>query len=580
MSVLETAYVMALGVSVLIAILMGIHTLKYWSRSQVRWFTGLLAGISLWAGAQIFQTLLPEYGASLFWSKVIYVGVVTLVFFLILYVLEYTDHEHLVTDRTIAVLALEPIAVVGVIFTNEVHGLFWTEVVADPSAMSGLAFSLGPLLWVHTVYSYFLILGATALLVRTFIRSQELYRHQIVALIVATLVPLSANALFFAGVLSFDLTSAGFLVTASALWISMYRFDFIDLSPVARNTVVDNMREGMFVLNEEDRFIDINETGRRMLGMEEDEEVLGEHAEDALSDIPAVYERYRDVMRGSDEFSMSVGDTVRHYRVDVSPLSNKREETVGRLFMVRDVTEQRKRQNELERQNEQLEQFASLVSHDLRNPLNVAEGYVGMIEQIGDEDVTEYAKEVDRSHERMRRIIEDVLTMARQGQTIDEREHVDLAALAREAWGNVDTREAILEIELDVTVSGDRGRLLQVLENLFRNALDHGPDDVTVRVGRLGDGGTGVIDPEKQGFYVEDDGHGIPPERRDEVLEAGHTTSEDGTGLGLSIVEQFVEAHGWEITVTEGSDGGACFEVVGATPVGAERPAPTPEAAD
>jgi len=570
---IETAYLVGLGSATVIAILLSFHTLEYWSRSEARLFTGVLAAIALWAGAQFFQTLLSGFAVSVFWSKMVYVGVVSLVFFYLLYVFEYTDHEHLVTARTKALLAVEPVAVVLLVFTNEVHHLFWRSVArpeAAAASVSGVAFTRGPLLWVHFVYSYVLLLVATALLIRMFLRSRDTYRHQVVAMIVATVIPWAANGLFFAGVLPFDMTAIGFLVTGVALWVSMYQFDFVDLSPVARDTVLDNVGEGMLVLDQDDRLIDVNEAGRRLLGLG-DRRVIGRDVEDVLSHLPGAYERYADVMQGTDEVSFTVGDEVRHYRVEVSPLSNKREETVGRLFMVRDVTDRRQRQRELERQNEQLDQFASLVSHDLRNPLNVAEGYVGMIEERGDGEVTEYAREVDRSHRRMRAIIDDVLTMARQGQTIAETEPVDLETVAAEAWGNVDTGAATLQNDPGIVVQGDRDRLLQVFENLFRNAVDHGPDDVTVTVGDLGGTETGVVDPEGRGFFVADDGPGIPEDRRDEVFEAGHTTAEDGTGLGLSIVDQFVEAHGWEVGVSTADSGGARFEVTGATPVEDDR---------
>jgi len=142
--------------------------------------------------------------------------------------------------------------------------------------------------------------------------------------------------------------------------------------------------------------------------------------------------------------------------------------------------------------------------------------------------------------------------MARQGQTVEETDAVDLLELSEEAWSNVDTMEATREFTTEQTVQADRNRLLQVFENLFRNSLDHGREDVTIRVGDI-DGG----------FSIEDDGPGIPEEDRDEVLEKGYTTHEEGTGFGLSIVQTAIEAHGWEIAVTESPEGGARFEITG-----------------
>jgi len=152
----------------------------------------------------------------------------------------------------------------------------------------------------------------------------------------------------------------------------------------------------------------------------------------------------------------------------------------------------------------------------------------------------------------MEAIIDDVLAVARQGKTVDETERLSLPSLAEDAWMNVDAPEATLTVATDRVVDGDPRRLLQVFENLFRNALDHGRPDVTITVGDI-----------ENGFYVEDDGPGIPEDKRDQVLEKGYTTANDGTGLGLSIVQSAVEAHGWVLSIADGSDGGARFEITG-----------------
>ncbi|TKX64545.1 PAS domain-containing protein [Halorubrum sp. GN12_10-3_MGM] len=207
------------------------------------------------------------------------------------------------------------------------------------------------------------------------------------------------------------------------------------------------------------------------------------------------------------------------------------------------------REAELQRQNERLDEFASVVAHDLRNPITVAQGFLEIAAETGDPD---HFDRVQSAHDRTERLIDDLLALARGETAVEDAETVDLGTVTTEAWGYVDTDEAALAVADDVpTVTGDPGRLTQLFENLFRNAVEHGGPTVSVTVGRLdGDGG----------FYVEDDGSGIPPDRRDEVLRHGVTSSDGGTGFGLSIVADVAEAHGWTVSVTEGSDGGARFE--------------------
>lgn len=207
----------------------------------------------------------------------------------------------------------------------------------------------------------------------------------------------------------------------------------------------------------------------------------------------------------------------------------------------------REREAELARQNRRLEQFASVVSHDLRNPLTIARGRLdlaidgnsGQLERVND------------ALERIESIIDDVLQLAREDTATDIK-CVDLAACTREAWALVETDGVRLSIEENETIRADRSRLQRVFENLFRNAVEHGStteERMTVRVG-----------PFDGGFFVDDDGEGIPPDEREAVFTYGHSGG-DGSGLGLAIVAQIVEAHGWQVSVTDSAAGGTRFEI-------------------
>jgi PAS domain S-box-containing protein len=209
--------------------------------------------------------------------------------------------------------------------------------------------------------------------------------------------------------------------------------------------------------------------------------------------------------------------------------------------------ELRTREAEFRRQSERLGEFASVVSHDLRNPLGVAQGHLDI---LGEEVDSPHLDAIDAAHERMRTLIEDLLTLARQGQAVGDTESVDLRLLVTEAWVAVDG--GALEAADDLgDLDCDDDRVRELLVNLFSNAVEHGGEDVTVTVGRLDEGG----------FYVADDGPGIPPDRREEVFERGVTTVDGGTGFGLAIVRSIAEAHGWSVSATESESGGARFEI-------------------
>jgi signal transduction histidine kinase len=204
---------------------------------------------------------------------------------------------------------------------------------------------------------------------------------------------------------------------------------------------------------------------------------------------------------------------------------------------------------ELAAQTDRLEQFAGIVSHDLRNPLEVARGRLALARRECD---SEHLDDVETAHARMDELIDNLLTLSRVGDAIEDPEPVELAALSENSWQHVETVDASLHTRTDQTIRADQRRTQQLLENLFRNAVEHGGESVTLTVGNLADG-----------FYVADDGHGIPADQREQIFDTGYTTSEDGTGFGLNIVDEIAEAHGWSVRVTDSESGGARFEVTG-----------------
>ncbi|WP_313691682.1 GAF domain-containing sensor histidine kinase [Halorarum halobium] len=215
------------------------------------------------------------------------------------------------------------------------------------------------------------------------------------------------------------------------------------------------------------------------------------------------------------------------------------------------------REAELVRQNERLDEFASVVSHDLRNPLTVAQGYLDVIRESG--DAADFDR-IESAHDRIERIIDNLLYLAREGQEIGTTEAVDLREAVESSWavlGAENTDSRLVVDEAVTTVTADYDRLRQLLENVLGNAVAHGGSEVTVRVART-----------DSGFAIADDGPGIPPEQRDRVFERGYSTREDGTGFGLHIVERIADAHGWDVTVAESEAGGVRFEfaVAGSAP--------------
>ncbi|EMA15104.1 response regulator [Haloarcula marismortui] len=231
----------------------------------------------------------------------------------------------------------------------------------------------------------------------------------------------------------------------------------------------------------------------------------------------------------------------------------------------------RDREQELSTQNDRLEQFATVVSHDLRNPLNVAIGRLGALKEECDDD---NIAAIEQALDRMQALIDDLLLLARTGDSITEMETVALGTAVEDCWEVVDTGDAALVVDTDRKIQADVTRLKQLLENLLRNAIEHSATDEQMQSSGASDydgpGVTVTISEIPGGFAVSDDGPGIPDADRETVFESGYSTATDGTGFGLSIISQIAAAHGWTVTLTESDAGGARFEFTGVDVVSEE----------
>jgi PAS domain S-box-containing protein len=319
--------------------------------------------------------------------------------------------------------------------------------------------------------------------------------------------------------------------------------------------LIEVLKDPVYVLDEEGQFDFVNDAFTEKFRYERDE-LLGNYVS-VIKDEQAVEQGLNNLRRvlSSDEPDSVYFETEIQSKSDESipcedhmtALPYKGDEFDGSVGILRDVSRQKERERELRRQNRRLDEFASIVSHDLRNPLAVAEGNVELLREECDSDRID---RIEQSLTRMSELIDDLLQLSRVGDDTESMESVSLAEIPNTCWQSVETGDATLQTKATRTIQADPSRLAQLFENLMRNAVEHTSQDVTITVGEV-----------EGGFYVEDDGSGIPEDSRDDIFEAGYTTTDEGTGFGLSIVKEVAEAHGWEISIVEGSEGGARFEI-------------------
>ncbi|MEF8773883.1 MAG: ATP-binding protein [Halobacteriales archaeon] len=525
------AYVLVFGLAALVSLGAVGRARRIADPDTRRGLTALLVMSGAWAAAHVGFLVAPSPQLKVaFYQAGLVVGVATVgpwLYFASAFT-GRTLHRSAILQRVAGSVFL---AIVAVKLTNPLHHLYFrTEFVTVPF----------PHLAVESQLLHWLVMGlAYALATVGYFMLFELFwqvghdTRPFAALVGLTGLPVVFDVVGYASPWLLDFTYEPLGVAAFAvgvLFVYLENFQTIQLAGEHDDPVI--------VLDDANRVRDFNAEAERLFsGIE-----IGTEIDAVVPEIAEVIEAEEAII----EIERRGG--IQYFQTDIHPFSTDGTR-IGQAVTLSEVTERERYRSELERQNERLEQFASMVSHDLRNPLNVAQGHIDLARETGDSEELSMA---NTALDRMETLIEDMLALARQGQPISETEPVDLSTVVDRSWSLVATGEAALTIEDDRSFQADPDRLQQLLENLFRNAVEHGGDGVAVRVGALDDG-----------FFVADDGPGIPEDERDAVFESGYSTDEDGTGFGLAIIEEIVQAHGWSITVVESRSGGARFEVRG-----------------
>ncbi|WP_435334441.1 sensor histidine kinase [Haloarchaeobius sp. TZWWS8] len=546
-------------------------------------FAVVSGSAAVWAFAYSLQlTSSPEQGKFL-WAVVVWFAITVMSVAWPVFALTYTGYRDYVTRKSIAALSVVPVVTFVLVLTGQGHELAFRNVeLVTVDGYSLVEATPGPVLLLFVVYTILLDLLAVVVLARLYVGSRGQTRRQAGAVLVAGLFPFAVSiaSLFATGALyGVNLTPVAFSVSVLIIGLALSRFGLFRLVPVARDRLLEELDDCVLVLDPDSVVVDGNRSARELFGAG----IRGSELETPFPDWETALD---------EALSLDLPIEVDHpdgrvFEVTAMRLTTTDERSTGTLVVLSDVTQRIERERQLEAMNQQLDQFAGLVSHDLRNPVSVARGHAELLAEEMEHDSLDAIRE---STERMEEIIEDALSLARSKQGTMDPYGVDLRSAALEAWETVDTDVAVLAVETSRHIEADRSRLLTVLENLYRNAVEHGSTgDQTASsdtveperlsgAGRSTSGANGSDDGDRadrpirvtvgdlpDGFFVEDDGIGIPETARGQVFEAGNTSRTDGTGLGLAIVEQAAEAHGWSVSLVEGTDGGARFEFAGVT---------------
>lgn len=562
-----------------------------------RAYTALLLVLSAWAALYAMELLQTTLDGKRQWLVVRHAisPLVPLSFWV--FVARFLDREELLRPRI-----LGPIAVAGIVLAPTAvlnpGGLYLRELgMASVGSLPVLDVTFGPLFWVMLSYIVLVVGVGHSLVVDLLADSFSVYRRQLAAVALSGVVGFGLLALFLtdhvAAIPSLNpaenvqlVSYATVLVTIPLGW-SYFRDALFSLQPLANRTVIGNMNDAVFVLDTDGTIRNSNGEARRLIDHPDTDSLTGLQAGTAFADCPTLLDAYESAAdeekKGAthsaepEEADPIVVDGQRQYfDVRVSTIRNAMDAPIGKVIVARDVTERARQRERLERQNERLERLADVIAHDMRTPVSTGRKTLTLLERGISEPDPMVAQSLDNLGavvDRLEVFVDQLPQLARESTDVQSTTTCNLRDVATDSWRVVDSDTVTLEVETTRTLQADRSRLQQLLENLFKNSLEYSSTDSspeaiadgseTAETQQTGDEAAVSlvrVGTTSEGFYVEDDGPGIPPSLREEVFEYG-TSGSDGSGFGLAIVRTIVEAHGWAIEVGESPEGGARFEI-------------------
>ena len=579
---LESFIPVALMVAGVLLCLTLIYILRqHKNKGESPFFLMLIVSTLIWSLGYVFEIVFSDEKLMILSAKAEYLGIAFIPVAWFSFCSAYTGRfNRLVKTQLFYTLIIVPLITTFLAFTNQYHGLIWAKIEFSNIGMYRVLSPIhGLWFWAHVVYSHLLLITGSVLIIGNAILLPSVYRKRSILIVSAALLPWIANIGYLSKTTEFDPTPLAFVASAFLLLWGVYRYRLVEIIPIARNVVVENLDDAVVVLDNNHVIVDMNPAAERFLALPKDK-VIGSKAVEVFIECPEALRLYNSETKVSRRVCIKRGKkgVKKYYDIKILPISDKSKNILGRLVVVHDVTDikraeeyARKQRKKLKLLNERLEEkvaertkeiekllkqkneFINQLGHDLKTPLTPLLSLLPVIEEKeSDPDLKRLLDVVLRNARYMKNLVVDTLNLAKLNlpnlefnleginlrdvieDTLRDNEHII-------SKGNVNVENLVD----DVYVKADRLRVKEVLTNLITNSVKFTPE-----------GGRIVFYTESAGdevkVCIEDNGMGLEEEQREKIFDEFYKVDEsrhnvDSSGLGLTICKRIIEKHGGRI---------------------------------
>ena len=525
---------------------------------------------SLWAITDGLEHSAETLSSKILWSQIGYIGSSTTSVFFLLFTFAYVQFHRYLHPFLITALMLIPAVTILLVFTSSHHQLIWTSVVFDPITYES-TYNYGKWFWFFAFYEYSVLLtGITILLYCTF-KFYKIYKIQLIYLIIASVLPLFTSLIYVFKLLPIkaDLTPMALIFSGIFSALAIYYQKMLDVVPVARRQTINNLGDGVVVVDMENRIVDVNNAFGKIINASR-EELIGNH----FNRFSSLFLKEKTEQTSESDFltetKIRTTAGLKYFEVKYNPVTDSKKKLIGRIFLLHDISIRKKAldaavesnnllRNEIKEKEKliiDLDAYARTVAHDLKNPIS---GVIGLTDFIKEDIINQNHDQafelLDLLHQqghKMLKIVDELLLLSRIRREDIKLVEIDIQLIVYEAINRLkqqlDDRKATFELPEEwPVIMGHSQWIEEVWVNLISNAIKYGGDPPKI-----------VIGSEKttngwHRFWVQDNGRGLPSDMLEKLFadfERLGKQNIEGHGLGLSITKRIIEKLGGQVSVS------------------------------